>query len=770
MLFRRVDARASRGSSRSPAWDRPQSDRACSRTPSRAARTSRRQPFGRRPTQRGSTPFDSTSLDPDRRRLERDFSRLGDDLGRDPRSRSDSNHDARAPQIDRRCLPRTFLRFALGAGLAVRANLFADEPGLVARDEPEPQAKQVVANDEANYVPEHGTGPYLFVGLEEDADQPKRPLAFRVVERASKKPIQGATVLVHAEKGGRLTTDVDGRCVAQINTTLKDDMQFRVSIWKSGYAARSVEFSGRDIRDAKFTSYTMELSKTKPVGGVVVDEEGKPIAGARLIIKAMAIAVEKGRENQLYWGWDPVVTDEHGRWTYDLTPIGLEDERNYLVISVAHPDFASYFQESNLPRFSTKALRDRSATIVLKKGRTIAGRVIDSTSKPVANATVRLTTINPSWNPEEAKTDAEGRFRVANAREEVPAIQVFAKEYAPTRLTLDDTVDRKSLTIRVSPGRKVEGRAIDTSGKPIAGLGVFAIGPWGFTLAPKTWNPTTDRDGRFVWEHAPNEAFQLVVMIGGATEEGRFSVAPGQSTVEYKIKHFTHVFGTVADAETGKPIERFRATPVVDDGLKSPDDGPRRVSIRENAVEGKDGRFEMKFGLVEGPKRFVRIEAQGYRATDSSQFSKDDEKTVLAIKLQPAEAVSGTVRDADGKPIAGATVLLALPQNPLTVENGRLRDDRYVRLQGEKIETRADGRFSFIRPAGPFKLLVLCDQGIALLPSEELDKPRDVTIKPWGRIEGQVFVGRKPDAGAKVGAVAELLENTPPAPLVSLQL
>ncbi len=176
--------------------------------------------------------------------------------------------------------------------------------------------------------------------------------------------------------------------------------------------------------------------------------------------------------------------------------------------------------------------RDSAATA------TIAGVVIDSAGKPVANATVRVATGSPSTT-----TDTQGQFRLVGVPAGEARVQVTGDGYTPLgfefAIAANVTVSLKLTllpaptpppaavvsapaapavtaaapdTSQVPPGRtSITGKVIDSTGRPIFGAAVQAISTNLSTL--------TDSLGRFrVQNLSPGLVFVRVRKIGYLSE------------------------------------------------------------------------------------------------------------------------------------------------------------------------------------------------------------------------------------------------------------
>ena len=138
---------------------------------------------------------------------------------------------------------------------------------------------------------------------------------------------------------------------------------------------------------------------------------------------------------------------------------------------------------------------------------------------------------------------------------------------------------------------------------------------------------------------------------------------------------------------------------------------------------------------------FVRIEAPGYQPADSRAFRSTEGSQTFDFALRRGkEQVSGVVLLPDGKPAAGVEVVLDTRTLGFLMQPGRF--DRNANVS--RVTTGPDGRFAFTRPDDPFLLIAMGDAGYADASPEEIAKSGKLVLRPWGKIEGEVRIGRQP--------------------------
>lgn len=207
--------------------------------------------------------------------------------------------------------------------------------------------------------------------------------------------------------------------------------------------------------------------------------------------------------------------------------------------------------------------------------------------------------------------------------------------------------------------------------------------------------------------------------------------------------------GTVSDKSTGVFLPEFKV-------LWAPGIANGYVVNTSVLTEGRDGKFAVSLlpGQVRnfdppGTSARLDIQAPGYvnKVVPLAAGTNDIE---LAVQLEPATDVAGTVLRPDGQPAEGARVFFR-------GEHFRFRvgDDCFVSMPEYPfaVATRAgaDGAFRIPKIDGVERLEVVLPEGWANvappgLPSEV------IRLQPWGRIKGVVVSGGSVLPGVEVRA------------------
>jgi RNA polymerase sigma factor (sigma-70 family) len=499
--------------------------------------------------------------------------------------------------------------------------------------------------------------------------------------------------------------------------------------------------------------YTFRLESAVTAGGRVVDEQGKPVAGAKVEVQMSGDAKPAngdGRAGYDIWlseGSDAATTDADGRWRIDNVP---NHPRAELSLQVSHPDYVSdevWREGQKAAGVTTAMLRQGTATLTLKGGVIVRGRVTDPSGRPIKEAIV-VYRDDPYLTPSELATDADGRFRLPALAPGQTTLTVVAPGWAPQLRKVNLRAGLPPQDFEMQPGKPIRLRVVDGAGKPVPRAAVNITGWKGSKSLYSSYNlpnhpkmPDTgiqrqaDADGVWEWASAPDDPVKLQIWSKGfAASELEVAGGAPERTVTLKAEH--RVTGRVTDAATGKPIPAFTVIPV--DVFRKDFLGAERG----NAVAGKDGRLDFLADRTDIALR-LRLEAEGYRSQDGPEFRVgEDAARTQDFRLRPSEPVAGVVLDAGGRPAANAEVLLATP-----TEQASFQSD----WGNHKTTTDAAGRFAFPDPGEPFAVIARADAGFAQaeFPADRHDAGT-LRLRPWASVRGQFRDGGRPVRGATV--------------------
>jgi hypothetical protein len=329
----------------------------------------------------------------------------------------------------------------------------------------------------------------------EEVPKPVRTATLEVVAENDGSPLPGATVFFRG-KGGRIytwegATDDQGRytLVPPSEATLWFDVVVAPVGYQRGYVSTVTHPA----------PIVVKLRRAEAIGGLVRDERGRPIEGARVFPMIRRFAeIWPEIEASPKGGYIIATTDAQGRWRSDALPIGTAPEAP-ILLRVTHPDHAVAVW-----RTTARQARAFSSVQVMRAGGAISGTVLSPFGRPVRGAAVVVAP--PPWDTEYLRltTGADGRFRSGRClRPEwgtlVLVVQASGLAWAVHEVAV--TPEMPPQVIRLSRRRPLEGRVVDARGRPVAG--VVVASDWKYLGGLLGWQAETDGAGRFVWYDAP---------------------------------------------------------------------------------------------------------------------------------------------------------------------------------------------------------------------------------------------------------------------------
>jgi uncharacterized GH25 family protein len=540
------------------------------------------------------------------------------------------------------------------------------------------------------------------------AVQTDSPISLRVVDEKG-QPLAGATVSVSGDWANwaqSAQSDADGK--AQVTPLLCRDAKRSVRVSMPDRATIAVT-----PKDGEPWPQQVTLPQAVRYGGIVKNEQGEPIAGATISIH---ISMPNDQSVTLSSREAVAASDDEGKWRTDPLPANVQS----LALRLSHPDYLSdpYYSTS---RASMDSLRAGDAQIVMKRGLVLTGVVVDDQGSPISGVQVRQGSDRWGTNHPSTTTDADGIFRLKQVAPGEAIVTAQKSGFAPEVLVTNIGPETKPLRVQLGKGSTIRGRVLDGNGQPIAGVHVTADTWRGYRTI--SWSSRTDAEGRFAWNNAPGDSVTFRVYKSGYMQNEP-TLEPGDQEHLITLQFPLRIHGKVIDAETREPLKSFTVVPGIDWG-----NGQQPHWERHNAQQQADGTYSLTFNYPRAG-HFVRVEAQGYIPAASRSVAGDEGDVEINIELKKGKGLAGTVFQPDGKPAAGAKVILATPSQSAYIKNGR-------EIQGygcPTATTNQTGRFEFPPQMDPWQIVVVHDTGYGELGEKDASS-LDIKLQPWGRVE-----------------------------------
>ena len=272
--------------------------------------------------------------------------------------------------------------------------------------------------------------------------------------------------------------------------------------------------------------YSIKLDPAMTAGGLVVDEQGLPVAGVEILIQGPGNKL--GQIENVDFQTCPVTSQNDGRWSCSYIP---QDYTNEIRFILKKPGCAVTFPLVLVPQVDLTKL-----ILVLNRGFTVTGQITDLQNHPVAHA--RINSISGSPNRRlSTKSDPAGFFTLTGVSGEVATDQsyrdpgmatneqgqfIFRGETGQGLLHVNLTVQANGFmpqtgfvelsegtniaNVTLSPGNVFRGRVLDASGNPVAHAVVQTDYDFKNQIEKRfEWSTKTDTNGWFEWDSAPVE-------------------------------------------------------------------------------------------------------------------------------------------------------------------------------------------------------------------------------------------------------------------------
>jgi hypothetical protein len=313
----------------------------------------------------------------------------------------------------------------------------------------------------------------------------------------------------YADCGKRVRTSVDGTFVIP---SLDPGLRFKLLVIAAGFESQFVSRVDPEDGNTKITLAALseaKLNSPTRIKGMIMDPEGKPLAGA--VISPEGVAFGAGT----HWGGteryvDPLgVTDELGRFVMFCTN---NVDRVHAIV-----------EGRNVAKRWVELTPGRDHLVRMNEGVAISGR-IQKEGKPAATVELGLVTRDRTCGNfikgDELATDERGYFLMANVPPKTELV-LYAKM---TSVPDAGRVDTRTITtgaagtrldvgiLEVKPAHRIAGRVVLSDAEPIPPDTRLFLG------REDAWDhveTTLDSKGHFEFKGVPLESVGLNIRVPG---------------------------------------------------------------------------------------------------------------------------------------------------------------------------------------------------------------------------------------------------------------
>ncbi|MBL9132143.1 MAG: carboxypeptidase regulatory-like domain-containing protein [Verrucomicrobiaceae bacterium] len=338
-------------------------------------------------------------------------------------------------------------------------------------------------------------------------------------------------------------TELNGEAVFDVP---EDATILRLWASKAEHVPMFANFDARELKEGIIpVEYTFTLVKGTRIGGVVRDEKGAPIAGAKVEVSVDSRDTGgKGEAVVNRWlaeGKASVTTDAQGRWTLTNAPAGDHWEIGVRLRHAGHISDAEWRTTRRGATHTLAQLRALEASFVMESGVRISGTVNGPDGGPVARALV-IWGDRPYHNTHEQEvfTNDQGRYELPAQPPGPNLLTIVAQGFAPQLKAVDFSKTGQVEDFQLAKGKTVTFRFVDQDGQPVPKAAVNITGwrehetlfNWRHSNVPYSKIPDrADDNGIYTWTWAPDDPVEYLLGQKGYKEVRGMSFEPGTHTI-----------------------------------------------------------------------------------------------------------------------------------------------------------------------------------------------------------------------------------------------
>ncbi|HEX4960575.1 MAG TPA: carboxypeptidase-like regulatory domain-containing protein [Thermoanaerobaculia bacterium] len=504
-----------------------------------------------------------------------------------------------------------------------------------------------------------GTGPLRLLVL------PALPVAGRIAGAGGgQHALAGALVWPADDPGSVTLSDAAGAYrLAGRAAGSRFDLRGAAAGYQSGHVKTALPF---ESQQNPFPAPDLLLlpSPVPAITGLVVDEGGKPVAGAEVrIVRSNGEVLWGSPESRL------ATTAADGSFRFAPLEPGAP-----FALTASRQGFAPATLFASVPQPPRASSPVR---VALTHGRTASGRVLDPRQRPISGAAVQLTHVplqtasedEPELGPFRAETDPDGGFQIPDLPPGLFGLRIEGAELVP--------LPEKEVVISQGEGPldlgtfTLEGRApvagwiVDPAGQPIEGVEVWIVpdSPGSMAQEDREAGPAavTGRDGRFeLRDRSVGNHEKLRACARGYLPAEAEVPGPAAAEPRIELTPTLRLSGKVVSVE-GEPLPgasvfaNLTGSSARDRVLLGLAPSCPQVG---SAVTGAEGAFTLE--LQEPGEYLLSAWGAGHVASNRNRLEVPAEGLDgVEIRMSGGAVVTGHLADLEGHPVGGAAISIS---------------------------------------------------------------------------------------------------------------